>query len=136
MERIPGTTGQDAFTTRVNPSTRANPVPMVRKPVDTSKTSDTTMAVFTDMSMVLSLGTNYILTGMLIFDAGQAGDIKVQFNLPTNATIQWTGVGPASSHTSTVGISSVTTQQTTSGFVQAWGGAAAGTPSPSRSLAL
>lgn len=128
MERIPGTTGQDAFTTRLNPSTRAALVPVVRKPADTSKTSATTLAVDTDMSMVLSLQTNYALTGLIIFDATQTGDIKVQFNVPTNVTIQWTGVGPASSHTSAVGISSVTTQQATSGFVQAWGGAAAGTP--------
>jgi hypothetical protein len=128
MPRIPGTTGQNAFTTRVNSSTRASQSPVVRKAADTSKTSDTTLAVDSDMSMTLALQTNYALTGMLIFDANQVADIKVQFNVPTNATIQWVGLGPASSHTSAVGISSVTTQQCTAGFVQAWGGAAAGTP--------
>lgn len=128
MERIPGTVGQDGFTTRINPSTRASQAPAVRKAADTSKTSDATMAVDTDMTMILALQTNYALTGLIIFDASQTGDFKMSLAVPTNATIQWTGVGPASSHTSTVGISSVTTQQCTSGFVQAWGGAAAGTP--------
>lgn len=129
MDRVPGAVGDVPFSTRINSSTRGSSSPAVRKAADTSKTSDATLAVDTDMTIALAPATNYALTGMIMFDANQTADFKMQFNLSAaNGTLQWTGTGPASSHTSAIGISSVTSQVGNSGFVQAWGGAAAGTP--------
>lgn len=129
IDRIPAFTGGTAFSTRINTSPRSSSSPAVRKATDSSKTSDTTLATESDMTMALAPATNYALTGMIIFDASQTGDIKLALNIAgTGSTIQWTGTGPASSHTSAVGVSSVTTQQATSGFTLAWGGAGAGVP--------
>lgn len=129
IDRVPGPVGGDAFSTRINPSTRASSSPAVRKAADTPKSFDATLAPDSDMTVNLSPATNYAVTGLIIFDASPLGDFKMQLNLSAaNGTVQWTGVGPASSHTSPAGISAVTTQQATFGFVQAWGGAASGTP--------
>ncbi|WP_285249789.1 hypothetical protein [Pseudarthrobacter sp. fls2-241-R2A-168] len=129
INRIPGTVGSPGFSSRVNTSTRASRSPVVRKPTDTSKTADAVLSSDPDMTIALAPATNYALTGLIIFDASQDGDFKMQLSISAaNGTVQWAGTGPASSHTSSVGISSVTTQQASSGFVQAWGGAASGTP--------
>lgn len=128
IDRVPGFVGADGFSTRRNPSTRASSSPFVRKAADTSKTSDATLAVDPDLTVNLNPGTVYTLDGMIFFDASQAGDFKMSLTISAaNGAVHWVGLGPASSHTSAVGVSAVTTQRCTSGFVQAWGGAAAGT---------
>lgn len=128
IERIPGVTGDAAFSARMNPSTRASAAPTVRKPADASKTSDATLATDSDMTVNLSPSTKYMLTGLIMFDASQAGDFKMALTTSGNATIQWAGMGPSVGSTAADGVSTVTTRRATSGFVQAWGGAAAGTP--------
>ncbi|QGJ87579.1 hypothetical protein SEA_FAITH5X5_25 [Gordonia phage Faith5x5] len=128
IDRVSGLVGADGFSTRRNPSTRASSTPVARKLTDSSKTSDATMGSDTELTVNLNPGTVYALDGIIFFDAGQTGDFKMALSVSgTNSTISWVGVGPASSHTNAVGVSSVTTQRATSGFVMTWGGAAAGT---------
>lgn len=128
IDRVSGLVGADGFSTRRNPSTRASSSPIARKLTDSSKTSDTTMASESELTVNLNPGNTYALDGIIFFDASQTGDFKMALSVSgTNSTISWVGVGPASSHTNAVGVSSVTTQRATSGFVMAWGGAAAGT---------
>lgn len=128
IDRVPGLVGAEGFTTRKNPSTRASSAPVVRKTADASKTSDTTLAADSELTVNLNANTVYSLDGLILFDATQTADFKMALSLSAaNGSISWTGLGPASSHTSNVGVSSVTTQRATSGFVMAWGGAAQGT---------
>ncbi|MEV7572218.1 hypothetical protein AB0P28_03860 [Pseudarthrobacter sp. NPDC089323] len=52
------------------------------------------------MTANLSPNTNDALTGLIIFDAGEASDFTLQLCLSAaSGTGQWTGVGQASWHT-------------------------------------
>lgn len=128
IDRIPGVTGDAAFSTRINSSTRASSSPSVRKPADTSRANTDTLTGDSDMTINLSPGTRYRLTGLIIFDAPQTADFKMALSLSGGATIQWSGLGPVVSHASADGSADGTFRRATSGFVMAWGGAGAGVP--------
>jgi hypothetical protein len=66
---------------------------------DQSKTSNTTFADLTDLTLAVEANATYQVEGLFIATsaANAAGDVKYRFSYPANATMTITGPGPHNS---------------------------------------
>lgn len=79
---------------------------------DQTKTSNTTLAAVTGLSVPLEASSRYALDGYLAYSAGATGDLKVAFAAPTDSTGHWTIYGQDTA--STGGSGSIVAKRATS----------------------
>ncbi|MFI7707598.1 hypothetical protein [Nonomuraea sp. NPDC049480] len=72
------------------------------KPSDESVTSTTVLQPDNDFSVSVSANTDYYLEMFLIYSADPAGDLKVDWDGPSGATLDWVSDGFGSSPADTV----------------------------------
>lgn len=58
-------------------------------PTDITATSNTTLADMTGFAVALEASTTYLVDGYLAYVAGNTGDIKLAFTVPTGTTGHW-----------------------------------------------
>lgn len=84
------------------------------KPSDESVTSSTTLQPDNDFSMAVSASTDYYLEALLIYSADPAADLKVDWDGPAGATLDWVSDGFGSAPADTVDPVSRTAQTVSS----------------------
>lgn len=70
---------------------------------DQTKTSNTTLADVTGLSVAVEADSTYALDGHIAYDAGATGDLKMAFTSPTGTTGSWGLYGLGTSTTGSVG---------------------------------
>lgn len=74
-----------------------------RATADTSRTSSTTLLDATGLSVSLEASTAYLIDGYIAYDAGETGDLKVAFTIPSGATGHWSLFGIGTGTTGSIG---------------------------------
>jgi hypothetical protein len=68
----------------------------VRKTLESSATSDTTLDDDTELQLVVAANCVYEMWAHIIYEAASAGDLKLAWNGPAGATLDWVANGVAS----------------------------------------